>query len=56
MVENTMVKREIACYGQFLLLYSVFKRLVLQTRKNQGLFGKGLRKNVNSLLNDKITA
>ena len=34
MVENTVGKREIARY--------VFKRLVLQTRKNQGLFGKEL--------------
>ena len=24
--------------------HSVFKRLVLQTRKNQGLFGKGLKR------------
>ena len=36
--ENTVGKAEIACY-------SVFKRLVLQTHKNQGLFGKGLISN-----------
>ena len=34
-VENTVEKGEIACY-------SIFKRLILQTRKNQGLFWKGL--------------
>ena len=39
-----MGKGEIACYGQFLLFPQCFqiKRLALQTRKNQGLFGKGL--------------
>ena len=37
-----MGKGEIACYEQFLLFSSVFKRHVLQLRKNQGLFGKGL--------------
>ena len=36
-VENTVGKGEIAPFP------SVFKRLVLQTRKNQGLFGKELR-------------
>ena len=35
-------KGEIARYKQFLLFHSVFIRLVLQTRKNQDLFGKGL--------------
>ena len=39
-----MGKGEIARYEQFLLTHSVFKRLVLQTRKNQGLFGKGFKK------------
>ena len=29
--------------SNFSFSHSVFKRLVLQTRKNQGLFGKGLR-------------
>ena len=45
-VENTGGKGEIARYEQFLLPPpppSVFKRLILQTRKNQCLFGKGLR-------------
>ena len=41
-VENTVGKGEIARYEQFLLFPYVFKRLVLQTLKNQALFGKGL--------------
>ena len=41
-VENTVEKGEIAHYKQFLLFHSVFKKLVLQTSKTQGLFGKGL--------------
>ena len=41
-VENTMGKGEIALYEQFLLFPQVLKRLVLQTRKNQGLFWKGI--------------
>ena len=44
-VENNMGKRETARYEQFLLSRNVFKRLVLQTGKNQGLFGKGLKIN-----------
>ena len=40
--ENTVGKVEIAHYEQF-LVFPLFKRLLLQTRKNQGLFGKGLR-------------
>ena len=38
-VENTVAKGEIAIFP---FSHSVFKRLVLQTHKNQGLFGKGL--------------
>ena len=38
-VENTVGKWEIARNEQFSpLSYSVFQRLILQTRKNQGLF------------------
>ena len=33
---------------------SVFKRLVLQTRKNQGLFGKGLNNFENGVKHHKI--
>ena len=38
-VENTVGKGEIAHYKQFLHSNSVFLRLILQTSKNQGLFG-----------------
>ena len=31
--------------SNFFFSHSVFKRLVLQTRQNQGLFGKGLKLN-----------
>ena len=44
-IENAVGKGEIACNEQFLLFpHSVFKRLVLKTRKNKGLFRKGLGK------------
>ena len=39
--ENTVLKGE----SNFSFSRSVFKRLLLKTRKNQGLFGKGLKKN-----------
>ena len=42
-IENTVRKGEIARYEQFLLFPQFFKGLVLQTRKKQGLFGKGLK-------------
>ena len=41
-VEYTAGKREIARYEQFLVFPQCFIRFVLQTRKNQGLFGKGM--------------
>ena len=42
-VENTVGKGEISRNEQFFFFSnSVFKRLVLQTHENQGLFGKGL--------------
>ena len=41
-VENTVGKGEIAPCEQFLLFPQWFQRLLLQTRKNKGLFGKGL--------------
>ena len=40
-LENTMGKGELAFIVQF-LLFPVISRVVLQTSKNQGLFGKGL--------------
>ena len=41
-VENTVEKGEMLVTSNFSFSQSVFKRHVLQTRKNQGLFGKGL--------------
>ena len=41
-VESTVGKGEIANNEQFLFPHSVFKRLLLQTRKNQLLLGKEL--------------
>ena len=43
-------KEKLLVTSNFSFSHSVFKRLVLQTRKNQGLFGKGL----NFWLNHKI--
>ena len=40
---------EIAHCEQFLLFHCVFKGLILQTRKNQGLYEKGLKPS-NSIL------
>ena len=34
--------------SNFFFFHSVFKRLLLQTRKNQGLFGKGLTQHLSS--------
>ena len=42
-VENNVRKGQIARTSNFSFSHSVFKRLVLQTRKNLGLFGKGLK-------------
>ena len=36
-------KEKLLVTSNFSFSHSVFKRLVLQTRKNQGLFGKGLK-------------
>ena len=41
-VENTVGKGEIVVTSNFSFSHSVFKSFVLQTCKNQGLFGKGL--------------
>ena len=41
--QKTMREKEkLLVMSNFSFSLSVFKRLVLQTRKNQGLFGKGL--------------
>ena len=41
-VENTVEKEKLLVTSNFSFSNSVFKRFILQTRKNQGLFGKGL--------------
>ena len=42
--QKTLWKKKILLVmSNFSFSHSVFKRLVLQTRKNQGLFGKGLK-------------
>ena len=39
---KTMEKEKLLVMSNFSFFCRVFKRLVLQTHKNQGLFGKGL--------------
>ena len=46
-VENTGEKEKLLVKSNFSFSHSVFKRYILQTRKNQGLFGKGLSVNAN---------
>ena len=41
-LENTVEKRRNCSLRDFSFSHRVFKRLMLQTPKNQGLFGKGL--------------
>ena len=36
-------KEKLLISSNFFFSHSVFKRLVMQTHKNQGLFGKGLK-------------
>ena len=48
-VENIVGKREIARCEQFLFSHSVFYRIVLQTSKNQGWYGKGIRRFVRQI-------
>ena len=38
-------KKKLLVMSNFSFSFGVFKKLVLQTRKNQGLFGKGLNDN-----------
>ena len=40
--KTVWVKEKLLCTSKFSFSRSVFKRLVLQIRKNKGLFGKGL--------------
>ena len=60
-VENTVEKGEIARYEQFLLFPEFFlKRFVPQTRKNQGLLGKGLNdlcpSKANNLIEEQLSS
>ena len=48
-------KEKLLFKSNFSFSHSVFKRLVLQTLKNQGLFGKGLKGQfINSALSAKL--
>ena len=48
-VENTVGEKEkLLIMSNFSFSHSVFKRLILQTCKNQGLFGKGLHKKLSA--------
>ena len=38
---KTLWEKDKLIFGQFVIFPQCFKRLVMQTRKNQGLFGKG---------------
>ena len=49
-VGNTVGKGEIARYEQFLLFPQCFQKTCLQTCKNQGLFGKGYRTPLETLV------
>ena len=51
--ETQWEKEKLLITSNFSFSHSVFKRLVLQTRKNQGLFGKGLRFINDNSKNDK---
>ena len=44
MVENTVKTEKLLITSSFFFSHSVFKRLILQTCKNKGLFGKELRR------------
>ena len=44
-VENIGEKKKLLVMSNFFFSHSGFERLVIQTRKNQGLFGKGLNMN-----------
>ena len=47
-------KEKLFVTSNFSFSHSVFERLVLQTRKNQGLFGKGLRAYRNFISTKKL--
>ena len=43
-IEKLWEKAKLLLTSNFSFSHSVFKRLIMQTRENQGLFGKGLKK------------
>ena len=43
-------KEKLLFTSNFSFSHIVFKKLVLQTRKNQGLFGKGLSEQLNVIM------
>ena len=49
-------KDKLLAMRNFSFSHSVFKRLVLQTRENQGLFGKGLKECWKMLLSDPLAS
>ena len=51
---KTVGKGEIALYEQFLLFPKCFKKKTRKTRKNQGLFGKGLMPLVDQTFEDIV--
>ena len=53
-VENTVGKGEIACFKQFLLFHSVFKRLVSQGHQKVSLCGNGLRGFIPSVVETEL--
>ena len=48
--KNTEEKDKLLVTSNFSFCHSIFKRPVLQTRKNKGLFGKGLKSFVDTLV------
>ena len=49
-VENTEGKETLLVTSNFSFSHSVYKRHILQTLKNQGLFGKGLIRTNNTVM------
>ena len=55
-LKTLWAKEKLIISSNFSFSRSVFKRLVLQTRKNQGLFGKGLKSNLLQVTNSEATS
>ena len=56
MVEKLLEKEKLLVTSNFSISYSVFKRLVQQTYKNQGLFGKGLNNGLYSFVPSSVNS